>query len=258
VTIVAERLTYVTPLGLAFVDAPTGRRVNDGLVVRVDGARRRPNRIGVFYVPHIAGLAALERGEGDERYWAETHAVRTVRVEVDDPFGRYLPLAFDADVPHRYALTVELYSAPTRLVPAGLAVVRAELAFADGTPAAWALLEVTAHGLPVVRGMADARGRATVLLPYPEPVGLDGSPPSLERRALTDQSWPVEIRAFAGPPQPRPPERPHLSIVRTQPPATLLAGSPPATPVVETTLEYGRELVVRSPSQSTLVLTAAP
>ena len=150
-------------------------------------------------------------------------------------------------------------STPTRPVPAGTAVVRADLwdAVADA-PAAWALLEVQAPGLPVARGLADAGGRATVLLPYPEPAGLDGSPPSPDRRALSEQTWQVEISAYAAPQPPAPPDRADLCTVLSQPPATLLAGSPPATPVIEATLEYGRELVVRTaPSQSTLVLTPA-
>jgi hypothetical protein len=237
---VAERLTYVTPLGVAFVDSATGRRVSDGLVVRVDGGPVGVNRVGVFVVRHLAGLGAVERGAGDGEYWANVRPVRTVRVEVDDPYGRFLPCAFDADVPARglfrlacgsppgEALPVELYSAPARPIPACTAV-----------------------------GLSDGRGRATILFPYPEPSGLDGSPPSLGRRPLTAQTWPVAIRAYAAPQPAAPVARPDLCDVLNQPPATLLAGSPPATPVVEATLEYGRELVVRTPSQSTLVLTAA-
>ncbi len=267
---VAERLTYVTPLGVAFVDSATGRRVSDGLVVRVDGAPVGVNRVGVFVVRHLAGLGAVERGAGDGEYWANVRPVRTVRVEVDDPYGRFLPCAFDADVPARglfrlacgsppgEALPVELYSAPARPIPACTAVVRTELWDADAdAAAAWALVEASVAGGPPVRGLADARGRATILFPYPEPSGLDGSPPSLGRRPLTAQTWPVAIRAYAAPQPAAPVARPDLCDVLNQPPATLLAGSPPATPVVEATLEYGRELVVRTPSQSTLVLTAA-
>jgi hypothetical protein len=270
VTTTWERLTYVTPLGVAFVDAATGRRVSDGLAVRVEGAAARPNRVGVFVVPHVAGLAAAERGAGDDAYWSDMPVQRAVRVEVGDPHGRFLPFGFDADVPARglYALRcgspleevapIELFSAPTRLVPAGTAVVRAELWDGDAdAPAAWALLEVRPPGLPPARGLADARGRATVLFPYPEPTGLDGSPPSPQRRALTAQTWTVELRAFAAPQPEVPVSRPDLCTVLTQPPATLLAGSPPATPVIEATLEYGRELVVRTSSESTLALIPA-
>lgn len=256
-----ERLTYVTPLGLSFVDAATGRRVADGLVVRVAGTQVRANRSGVFVVPHVAGLAAAERGAGDEEYWNTLPPPVTVPVEVDDPLGRFLPFGFDAQAPARGLfrlacgsppgdpLPVELYSAPTRPVPAGMAVVRAELWDADAdAPAAWALLEASAAGLPPARGLADAAGRATIVFPYPEPSGLDGSPPSLDRRALSAQTWTVDVRAYASPQPETPTLRPDLCTVLNQ---------PPAGPAVEATLEYGRELVVRTPPHSTLVLPAA-
>lgn len=265
----AERLTYVTPLGVAFVDAATGRRVSEGLAVRVDGVPARANRVGVFIVPHVAGLAAAERGVGDDDYWAALPAERTVRVEVDDPLGRFLPFGFDADVPARglFALAcgspvepgpIELFSASGRTIPAGTAAVRAEL-WDDGAdrPAAWALLEARAPGLPPARGLADALGRVTILFPYPEPSGLDGSPPSPQRRALAAQTWPVELRAFAAPQPATPLPRPDLCTVLTQPQATLHGGSPLGTSAIEATLEYGRELVVRTPPTSTLVLTPA-
>jgi hypothetical protein len=266
---VSERLTYVTPLGMAFVDAATGRRVSDGLIVRVDGIPTRANRVGVFIVPHVPGLAAAERGAGDDAYWASLPAEATVHVEVDDPLGRFLPFGFDADAPARglFKLAcgspveteqIELYSAPARAIPAGVAAVRAELWDGDADePAAWALLEASAPGLAPARGVADTFGRVTILFPYPEPSGLDGSPPSPQRRALAAQTWPIELRAFAAPQPATPLSRPDYCSVLTQPPALLHGGSPPGAPVIEATLEYGRELVVRTPPASTLVLTPA-
>lgn len=267
---VSERLTYVTPLGVAFVDSATGRRVSEGLAVRVDGIPARANRVGVFIVPHIPGLAAAERGAGDDAYWASLPAETRVRVEVDDPLGRFLPFGFDADVPARglFTLTcdspvgaeqIELFSAPARAIPAGVAAVRAEVWDDDADrPAAWALLEASAPGLAPARGLADALGRVTILFPYPEPSGLeDGSPPSPQRRALAAQTWPIELRAFAAPQPATPLSRPDFCTVLTQPPALLHSGSPPGAPVIEATLEYGRELVVRTPPASTLVLTPA-
>jgi hypothetical protein len=264
---VSERLTYVTPLGLGFVDSATGRRVSDGLVVRVDGIPAHANRVGIFIVPHVPGLAAAERGAGDEAYWASLPAEARVRVEVDDALGRFLPFGFDADVPARGLFTlacgspveaeqIELFSGPARAIPAGIAAVRAEL-WDDGAerPAAWALLEASAPGLAPARGMADAHGRVTILFPYPEPSGLDGSPPSPQRRPLAAQTWQIELRAFAAPQPPTTRSRPDYCTVLTQPPALLHGGSPPGAPVIEATLEYGRELVVRTPPASTLVLT---
>jgi hypothetical protein len=268
--IVSERLTYVAPLGVRLLDPATSRPFADGLLVHAGGRQLFANHAGVFVLTGVPGLGAAERGTGDEAYWDDPPARTTVTVEVDDPRGRFLPFSFDADLPARGAFELHcgsppgtdgpivLFSSAARAVPAGCAVVRADLwdAHADAA-AAWALLEVQAPGLPVARGLADDRGRVAVVFPYPEPSGLDGSPPSLERRALADQNWTLQLRAFAAPHVDPVPTRPDLCTVLTQPEATLLAGASPATPLTEATLDYGRELVLRTSPQSVLVLTPA-
>src|SRR5262249_16299064 len=122
--------------------------------------------------------------------------------------------------------------------------------------AAWALLEVQAPGMPPTRGLADRRGEVAIVFPYPEPSGLDGSPPSLERRPLSEQNWTLDIRAFASPQPETVPVRPDLCTVLTQPEATVLA-TLPATPLTDATLAYGRELVLRTAPLSVLILTPA-
>jgi hypothetical protein len=268
--IVSERLTYVAPLGVRFLDPATSRPVADGLVVRAAGRPAFANRAGVFVLTGVPGLGVAERGAGDDAYWAEPPARTTVTVDVDDPRGRFLPFSFDADLPARGAFElacgsppgvdgpIVLFSSAARPVPAGCAVVRADLWDAHaGAPAAWAVLEVRAPGLAPARGLADARGGVAVVFPYPEPSGLDGSPPSLERRALSAQSWPVRLRVFAAPQADPVPPRPDLCTVLTQPEATLLAGASPATPLTDATLDYGRELVLRTSAESVLVVTPA-
>jgi hypothetical protein len=228
------------------------------------------NHVGVFVLAGVPGLALAEHGAGDDAYWADPPAQTIVTVDVDDSRGRFLPFSFDADLPARgmFELAcgsppgadgpIVLFSSAARPVPAGCAVVRADLWDADAdAPAAWALLEVQPPGLPPARGLADARGRVAVVFPYPEPSGLDGSPPSLERRALSAQSWTVQLRAFAAAQADPVPARPDLCTVLTQPEATLLAGESPATPLTDATLDYGRELVLRTSPQSVLVLTPA-
>ena len=64
-----------------------------------------------------------------------------------------------------------------------------------GRPAAWALLEVTPEGAPPARGMADARGRAVVLVPYPRPTASTGSPLRGLRRTLASERWPLRSPA---------------------------------------------------------------
>lgn len=266
--IVAERLTYVAPLGVRFLDPATSRPVSDGLRVAAGGRRLFANRAGAFVLTGVPGLRAAEQGAGDDDYWAHLPAQTTVRVDVDDPLGRFLPFSFEATIPARGAFElvcgspaesegpIVLFSSVARPVPAGCAVVRAQLwdGVAD-TPAAWALLEVQPSGAPPARGLADRRGQVAVVFPYPEPSGLDGSPPSLERRALSTQSWTVDVRAFAAPQPDAVPDRPDLCTVLTQPEATIVAESSPLTPLTDATLDYGRELVLRTPPQSVLVLT---
>jgi hypothetical protein len=206
--IVSERLTYVAPLGVRFLDPATSRPVADGLVVRAAGRPAFANRAGVFVLTGVPGLGVAERGAGDDAYWAEPPARTTVTVDVDDPRGRFLPFSFDADLPARGAFElacgsppgvdgpIVLFSSAARPVPAGCAVVRAE-------------------------------------------------------------SWPVRLRAFAAPQAGPVPPRPDLCTVLTQPEATLLAGASPATPLTDATLDYGRELVLRTSAESVLVVTPA-
>ncbi len=268
--IVAERLTYVAPLGIAFLDPANGRRVEDGLIVSANGVRAFANRVGVFVLAGIPGLGATERGEGDEDFWADPPTRAAVTVQVDDRYGRFLPFSFEAGLPARglFELAcgsppgapapIVLFSAPARSVPAGSAVVRADLWDVDAdAPAAWALLEARAPGLAPARGLADVRGSVAVVFPYPEPPGLDGSPPSPQRKALARQSWTIQLRAFAAPQPEVVPNRPDLCAALMQPAATLLADTSPASPLTDATLEYGRELVVSTGSESVLILTPA-
>jgi hypothetical protein len=143
-----------------------------------------------------------------------------------------------------------LFSRASRPVPAGTAVVRARLLHhADRAPAAYAALEVVPRvGAEAVRGIADERGEVVVMFPYPQPSGISGSPPSGTKRPLAKATWNVRVRALA-PRQPSPPAEPGLPDLCTfldQSPATLLTSASPPTELGEATLEYGRELVLRS------------
>ena len=139
-------------------------------------------------------------------------------------------------------------STPARVVPAGVAVLRATLRDADtGGPAAWALLE-TGTG----RGVADARGEVAVLFPYPPLPSFGGSPPSSTRRPLLEEQWTVTIDGFYD----RLPQdvTPDLCDLLAQRRADTLQSLSPPTAVAPQTLTYGRELVVPEP----LYLAPAP
>jgi hypothetical protein len=268
VTAVLERVTRVAPFGLRLLDAATGEAMSTSLEVTVRPAdaeagraiRAFANRAGVFVALDLPGLRQAELGSGDDEYWASVEQ-RPFAVTVRDPLGRFLPIAFEVELPARGTVVpdgLELFSAPARPVPAGLAVLRAQLWDADrDAPAAWAVLEVAPNGSPTARGLGDAEGRATVLFPYPEPVAAPASPPAgPARRPLADERWPVRVRAFYAAADPVP-VVPELATVLAQPPATLLASASPPSQLTEGTLEYGRELVLRTAGLSVVLVEPA-
>jgi hypothetical protein len=281
--LVDEVVARVAPLGLRFWDAATGAAVGDGLHVRATpagGERTVPAGAphGTVYVLRdLPGLRAAELPlppeppppgvqAGDDTWWSRwpSAARRPFRIEVDDAQGRFLPLGFDVRLPRRGLVTnpcsagaaqgVPLFSSPSRVVPGGLAAVRADLwdAVAD-RPAAWALLEVLHDGDVVGRGMADREGRAACLFSWPEPVPSLTDPPP-----LPEQSWPLALRLLYEPEDATaPPERPSLCAALEQTEGDLLddAGGAPYAPP---SLEYGRELVLKSSTSNKARLLCRP
>jgi hypothetical protein len=271
-------------LGLRFWDVATGGTVIDGLRVdvfaRANPHRRevaRPNRSGVYVAHSVPGLRDFEFSDAPEDGpWAV--ALRPYRVEVDDPFGRFLPCAFDADLPERGLFTwrapwmsppapiawppasgsppmtlvqrVPLFSAPQRPVPEPLAVVYAQMREENGSrPAAWGLLQAAIGGEPRGLGLSDAEGRVAVMFPYPEPPRPPLASPPPQR---DDFAWTVELTAYYafGSPPGEPGARADLAAVLAQldePHAVLVdgVGSPPGL-----RLEYRTPLVARSPGGS--------
>jgi hypothetical protein len=231
---VIERVARHAALGVRFWDAAESTSAIDGLdVVVISRANRnarttaRVNGSGVYVAHGVPGLRSFEFSDADPAaLWAT--ATRPYRVEVRDPFGRFLPIGFDADLPTRGLFTwngpwlsppqpivlpgepgsppqlllerVPLFSAPSRPVPDPLAAVRAQLReFGTQRDAAWSLLAVSIDGATRGLGLADEHGRVAVLFPYPEPPRLSlSSPPE----ARNDFTWEVELTAFWSPTSP--------------------------------------------------------
>jgi hypothetical protein len=287
VTQILETVTRTALLGVRFWDRATRRMVADGLelVETGSGIRAAAGPSGVFSMHDLPGLRSSSFGRGDEAFWASPPGRAPFTFRLADRHRRFLPFRFTVDVParglfaddcglgsppadsppsHAVLGAVPLFSAPSRLVPGGIACVRADLwDVVAGAPAAWAVLEVSAAGASIYRGVADERGRATVLLPYPEPPWHGSSPPP-GSKSLSEQNWPLELAiryspATASPPLPDPArgEAPDLCAVLTQSEAALLDSESPATPLGPQQLPFGRELVLRTPGRPVLLVLPA-
>jgi hypothetical protein len=277
-----EILTRTAPLGVRPWDAVTGRAVTDGLRLNEvrHGVVATPNRSGVFVFHDLPALHASAYGTGDDGFWAAPPASARFLLELVDGERRFLAFRFDADAPARgifrehCALAfsppavdvpgLPLFSAPSRPVPPGSAAVRADLWDVElDAPAAWAVLEVTPAGAPTARGIADEQGRVVVMLAYPEPHWSGSSPPP-GSSALADQTWSLQLAvrydpAGASPPLPDPVSgiAPDLCTVLGQRAATLLEDLSPATPLTGAVLAFGRQLTLRTPGRSVLLVSPA-
>lgn len=287
----------VAPLGLRFCDLTSRTLIGDGLDVQVYAAGNPTtkvtaiaNRRGIYVVHHAPGLRDVERGEGDEAFWQNV-TTRNFVIEVNDIERRFQPFQFTDHLPVKGIYkwigplsgslssplsspptpseSIPLYSSPVRSVPAGMAVVRADLWDAtNDTAASWTVLEATLNDQIIAQGIADEQGRIALIFPYPAPRPFAissppsspppfqlGSPPFATSLPLTEQAWSIRLRAFytpvrpvASPPNPFPtkPELPELRFTLSQPEATIWADAALSEPLPEKSLQYGHELVLKS------------
>jgi hypothetical protein len=281
---VIDHITGVAPLGLRFRDEVSGKIIGDGLVVTVYAATRPQRRVralsnpsGIYVLRHLPGLRAFEHGQAAENVSASPLSTQPFVIEVEDDERRFQPFLLTTHLPERDVFVwedpspplspgaivdVPLYSAPTRMVPAAMAVLRADLwdprPDPEGGPAAWAVIAAHLPGQRSVRGVADDQGHIALIFPYPDP-GSDvfSSPPDSPllsppagSSSLRHHLWTIELEAAYTRLRPVAPFRhlpalPHLGDVITQPPATLWSAFG-HTELAATTLTFGQELVVTS------------
>lgn len=275
---ILERIALPAPFGVIFQDVATGAPIVDGLDVRLTLVSRPAltstlisNRGSAWIAPFLPGRAQADLAATQD--WS--NLLRTYRVEVADRLGRFLPLTLEAELPVRGLYDwpgwsglaqaplaplldgdsppnvspkrIPLFSTPERKVAGPLADLRCQLVDgATGEPAAWALVTARYDGVARGIGLADSRGRATLLFPYPERPRpqLPTSPP-----AITDFRWSLEIAAYYDPPPGPPPELPDLAAVMAQlaQPCDLFAStSSPRKLLGPQLLSFGRPLVLRT------------
>lgn len=266
---VLEKDTHFTWFGLVLWDATAGSVASDGLDVRVWPlpltGHARPinapaNRRGTFVAHNLpvrtmtspeAGYLVEVRDQRDRFTPFVMQVVSSAEPEYVRP--RCASLLTPAQSPATDQFQVPLFNTPSRTAPAGAAVVRASLVDAvTGKPAEFAVVEVSAAGHLVGRGIADQHGQAVVMFGYPEPETVPPwSPPAPPSRPRppADQQWAVSVSVRYRPPlhQYRPdptlPALVDLCDVLEQPIATVATTSPSLSPD-GSPLRYGEELVL--------------
>jgi hypothetical protein len=265
-----ETVSTSTLLGIRFWDPARDVQVADSLIVTARPAAPGSPKVGAFTTASgvyafqgLSGMRGIENGLLEESFSAPQ---RDFIIEVDDRQRRFLPVAFRVALPLRsrglYLPAGSppggehhgffLFSAPTRTPHPGMAVVRAWLVEAAGAPAAHAFIEVEAGG-DTWYGIADARGMAVVMFPYPLFTGVVGASPPGPPPAL--QEWRVNVRVGYRPSVlsfPSEGTLPDLASVFRQHPALMLDGGGNPLSEIHCTLSFGRELVLRSGRESAL------
>lgn len=286
---VRDRLTIFTPLGIRFWDPALDIQVNEGLAVTARPLDTRGRTIsafrttsGIYAFQGLPGLHTVEYPRGQPLPSRSPPAMTRFLVEVRDKKRCFLPVAFTVSLPYQgifptgslHGLPVGgppgfyLFAAPTRPVPATLAVVRAQLT-EHGTnnsekAAPYAVMEVQGPDGQNWYGLADERGCLAVLFPYPtfssHSGELSSSPPGTDNR----QRWMLSIGIRYAPATLRfPPDSslPELRSIFNQgsgtiwPSRTASSGQPISRLSAE--LIFGEELVLRSAGEATLLIDPA-
>jgi hypothetical protein len=276
----ADRVARLTPLGLRFWDAVDRRFVCDldlNARARRLGTLAEPTAAsvttsGVYAFHGLPGLREIERGAGDDAFWAANPPAHELHVEVSDRAGRFLPFGMTVRAPIKGVLAwqcagdafesplsplaasapIPLMSAPTRAVATPRCSVRAELWDASDAqesrwrPAAWAVLEVHLGGHLLARSFADAEGRVLVLFGFPEigpEIPIDSPLSAGGPRAPAEFVAELLVRWQPGASTTRAPD---LCATLSQAPATLWSDTARTTPLDTTTLRMSEQVLLGS------------
>ncbi len=279
-TRVIEEISAFTPLGIRFWDPARDAQIRDGLHVvarpaTAPGPKAQAFRTGSdIYAFHNLGVAAPVDSPPETRAFV---------VEISDRRRRYLPVAFDVDLPLPYSgvflsgnggsppgsgpAGFYLYSAPTRPAAPGLAVIRGELFDLTGDhAAAHAVVRIVLPAQGSRYGIADEAGRFAVVFPYPAfEESLSGSPGSGEATPLSQRTWDFELEVYYDPAARQAlagTSIPEYSSILGQPLGSLWVSEPASPADAEAvqqwpgSLRLGRELVVKTEGRSQLLVSS--
>jgi hypothetical protein len=271
---VLEEVTLAAPLGVRFWDVAAAAPAELGLKVTACPvaipewrSTAIPNGRGVYSFAGLPGLRAFENGAGNDALWAANPPAISFNLQVEDPRQRYLPFRFTALLPVRgiYGLFsspvfttltpdatwIPLFSTSSRPARGPSAIIHANLAElksdSSTVPGAWAMVTAQFLGSPLAAGLADGNGIVTLPVPYPEPLMTSQitSPLGVGRGKFTDQKWPVTISVFYTPGLDKQ-SLCDLEVLLSQPAAHAWRDTNHSTPAGDFTVQYGKDLVLRS------------
>jgi hypothetical protein len=293
----AERVTNFTPLGIRFWDAVLDKQVSDHLLVKAyPAAGFKPvinafrTASGIYAFQGLPGMQEVEKDDSDGVPAVPSSGKKSFSIEVKDELERFLPMVFKVELPlpelgvylYGGATSVTgspplssaenppgfyLFSAPTRTVSPGLAVIYAMLKEeSTGNPAAHAVIETQVDGEDTSTnqwyGVADEKGCICVLLPYPSiKVSLSNSPPESTTELLKDKQWQLTFRVRYAPAELTYPfnrndiKIPYLDSILKQSSGVIWTGEP-GGPVSDWTemLTFGKELTLKTQGEEKHVL----
>jgi hypothetical protein len=227
---------------------------------------------GIYGFRSLPGLRPFETGDRPASDWCDPagdsppgDTAANFVVTVEDRRQRFLPQALHLCLPRERLMEVPLFSAPARAPLPGLAVLHGELwDRAHARPAAWAMITASTAAATYV-GLADARGMATLFVPYASTLPpLQGSPP--QGSGDVDQlSWPLVIQVFYQPAQQQPVpglDWPETRSILEQHRAAVYDTPLNHGPSITRSLRFGQDLVISTegldpPHQSRLLVDPA-
>ena len=295
-----EKVIRRAPLGMRFLDLVRGVGVNDGLVVTAwrpgtagpkEAAFSSPIS-GVYGFRTLPGFHAFEVGERSASDWCgvpdvsppeqvleelidgnvpegvlsagENGTKANFVIAVEDRMGRFLPEVLLMCLPKEQLVEVPLFSSPARVAPAGLGVVRGQLATHQDAmvigAAGWARIQAILEG-HVFDAVADARGMFILFVPYARALPpLEGVPPQGSGR-IDQLTWQIALQVFYQPSVQRfvaGLEPPTMRSILEQGGASVYARVEEPLAELTSVIRFGEDLVVSTEGHSELFVDQAP